>query len=120
MADKSVPIYAEGKNKRDWLYVSDHTDAIEVILATPWAFDTCNIFHVSADCERQNIDVAKRLLSELGKPESLLSFVKDRPGHDWRYAQDSSNTRALGWTPKVSFEEGLKKTVEWYRTREKI
>ena len=115
LADKSVPIYAEGKNKRDWLYVTDHTDAIETMLRTPWAFDACHIFHVSADCERQNIDVAKRLLAELDKPESLLSFVKDRPGHDWRYALDSKNMHELGWKPKISFEEGLQKTVEWYK-----
>lgn len=114
MQDQPVPIYAEGKNKRDWLFVTDHTDALETILATPWAFEHCHLFNVSADSEQQNIDVAKKILQILGKPESLLSFVKDRPGHDWRYALDSSNTRKLGWNPKVSFEEGLKKTVAWY------
>jgi dTDP-glucose 4,6-dehydratase len=117
LKDQPVPIYAEGKNKRDWLYVTDHTDAIETILKTPWAFDDCHHFNVSADSEQRNIDVAKMLLKELGKPESLLTFVKDRPGHDWRYALDSSNTRALGWAPKVSFTEGLKRTAEWYRHR---
>ncbi len=115
--DQPVPIYAEGKNKRDWLYVTDHTDALETILATPWAFENCHIFNVSADSEQRNIDVATMILQELGKPESLLSFVKDRPGHDWRYALDSSNTRALGWKPKMSFVEGLKATVAWYRNR---
>lgn len=117
LSDQPVPIYAQGKNKRDWLYVTDHTDAIETILATPWAFEACHLFNVSADSEQQNIDVASMILKELGKPESLLSFVKDRPGHDWRYALDSSNTRALGWKPKVTFEEGLKRTVGWYRSR---
>lgn len=117
MKDESVPIYAEGKNKRDWLYVTDHTDAIEMVLAREASFDSCPIFHVSADCEQKNIDVAKMLLSALQKPESLLSFVKDRLGHDWRYALDSTDTRALGWKPKVSFEEGLARTVEWYRGR---
>lgn len=116
-ADLPVPIYAKGKNSRDWLYVTDHTDAIEVILASPCAFENCPIFNVSADCERRNIDVAKALLQALNKPESLLTFVKDRPGHDWRYALDSSNTRALGWQPRVSFEDGLRLTVEWYRGR---
>jgi len=115
LSDKPVPIYAEGGNKRDWLFVTDHTDALEMILATQWAFENYHLFHVSANSEQKNIDVAKKILEILGKPESLLSFVKDRPGHDWRYALDSSNTRALGWEPKVSFEEGLKKTVEWYR-----
>lgn len=113
--DQKVPIYAEGKNKRDWLYVTDHTDALETMLATPWAFENCHIFNVSADAEKRNIDVAKKILEILKKPENLLSFVKDRPGHDWRYALDSSNTRKLGWKPEVSFEEGLELTVTWYR-----
>lgn len=117
LKDEKVPVYAEGKNKRDWLYVTDHTDAIETILATPWAFENCHTFNVSADSEQKNIDVAKAILRILGKPESLISFVKDRPGHDWRYALDSLTTRKLGWKPKVSFEEGLKRTVEWYRER---
>ncbi len=114
---KQIPIYAEGKNKRDWLYVTDHCDALETILTIPWAFDECHLFNVSADSEKKNIDVAKAILTILKKPESLLSFVKDRPGHDWRYALDSSPLRKLGWKPKVGFEEGLKKTVEWYRKR---
>lgn len=122
LSNKPVPIYAEGKNKRDWLYVTDHCDALETILATPFAFcdaslGSGHVFHISADDERQNIDVAKKIITILGKPESLLTFVKDRPGHDWRYALDSSNVRALGWKPKVSFEEGIQKTVEWYRVR---
>jgi len=116
LANKPVPIYAAGKNSRDWLYVTDHTDAIETILAAA-DFSTCPIFNVSADSEQRNIDVAKKILQILGKPESLLSFVKDRPGHDWRYALDSSNTRAIGWKPAISFEEGLQKTVEWYQSR---
>jgi dTDP-glucose 4,6-dehydratase len=114
--DEPVPIYAQGKNKRDWLYVTDHTDAIEVILRTSWAFDECHIFNVSADEERENIAVAKEILSVLGKPESLLSFVKDRPGHDWRYALDSSATRKLGWKPKVDFPEGIRRTIAWYQS----
>lgn len=122
LSDQPIPLYAEGKNKRDWLFVTDHTDALETILATPWAFHdeiihSGHIFHISADSEKQNIDVARSILTILDKPESLLTFVTDRPGHDWRYALNSSNTRALGWAPKVSFEEGLKRTVEWYRRR---
>ncbi len=106
-----VPIYAQGKNKRDWLYVTDHCDAIELILEKG---EDGKIYHVSADSERQNIEIARAVLSMMGKPESLLSFVADRPGHDWRYALDSSGTRGLGWSPKVGFEEGLRQTVEWY------
>lgn len=114
LADQPIPIYAKGKNKRDWLFVTDHCDAIEVLMKKG---KDGTVYNVSADEERENLDVAKRILDILDKPESLLTFVPDRPGHDWRYALDSSDTRALGWTPKVSFEEGLQRTVEWYRTR---
>ncbi len=111
LADKSVPIYAQGKNKRDWLFVTDHCDALEMVLAKG---EDGGIYTVSADAERENIAVAKDILRLLEKPESLLAFVTDRPGHDWRYALDSSSVRAMGWKPQVAFEEGLKKTVEWY------
>jgi dTDP-glucose 4,6-dehydratase len=125
LKDEPVPIYAEGKNKRDWLYVTDHTDAIEMILQkrgqTPFMDSKmcykCNIFNISADDEKENIEVAKAILDILGKPHSLLEFVEDRPGHDWRYAIDSSETKKLGWSPKVSFETGLADTVEWYVKR---
>ena len=121
--NESIPVYGSGKNKRDWLYVTDHTDALELILATDWAFDdkhldhSGHLFNISADDERQNIDVAKMILKIMGKSEELISFVDDRPGHDWRYALNSSATRKLGWAPVVKFEEGLKKTVEWYKKR---
>ena len=117
LAGKSVPIYAQGKNKRDWLFVSDHCDALELILEKD-GLDG-KIFNVSADDERQNIEVAKTLLKILGKPESLLTSVQDRPGHDWRYALDSSELRGMGWKPTVGFEEGLKQTVEWYKAQGK-
>ncbi|MEK7218568.1 MAG: dTDP-glucose 4,6-dehydratase, partial [Patescibacteria group bacterium] len=110
-----VPIYAAGKNKRDWLYVTDHCDALEMVLRRPNGSDS--VYHVSANEERRNRDVAAMVLTILGKPESLLTSVPDRPGHDWRYALDSTPLRKLGWKPSVAFEEGLKKTVEWYRDR---
>ncbi|MBM3230715.1 dTDP-glucose 4,6-dehydratase [Candidatus Peregrinibacteria bacterium] len=131
LKDEKIPVYGDGRNKRDWLYVTDHCDALETIIATPWAFwdpkvpstnprhepGSGHIFHVSANEEQENIAVAKMILDILGKPHSLLSYVEDRLGHDWRYALDSENTRKLGWKPKVSFEEGLKQTVEWYRAK---
>ncbi|MBT3834720.1 dTDP-glucose 4,6-dehydratase [Candidatus Peribacteria bacterium] len=120
LKDEPVPIYAEGKNKRDWLYVTDHTDAIEIILKSQLSNSSessVNIFNISADDEKENIEVAKAILDILGKPHSLLEFVEDRPGHDWRYAIDSSETKKLGWSPRVSFEEGLEDTVEWYVKR---
>jgi dTDP-glucose 4,6-dehydratase len=130
LQDKPIPVYGNGKNKRDWLFVGDHCDAIEAILQTPWAFwddkvqstnptDTAgsgHIFNIGIDREFENIEVATMILDILKKPHSLISFVKDRLGHDWRYAVDSSVTRKLGWAPKVTFEEGLKQTVEWYRS----
>jgi dTDP-glucose 4,6-dehydratase len=124
---KSIPVYGQGKNKRDWLYVTDHTDGIEAVLHTEGAFSgshdpphshgLSHIFHISADNERENIDVVKAILAILGKPQSLIAYVDDRPGHDWRYALDSSSTKALGWKPRVKFEEGISKTIEWYRFR---
>lgn len=119
LADQPVPIYAQGKNKRDWLYVTDHCDALELVLQTDWKNFPEGIVHVSADDkdEKENITVAKKVLAALGKPESLLNFVKDRPGHDWRYALDSSVLRDLGWRPAVDFETGLRETVSWFEKR---
>lgn len=114
LADKPIPLYGRGENKRDWLYVADHCAALETILRKG---EDGVIYNVSAQDERRNIDVAKAILTILGKPEALITFVSDRPGHDWRYAVDSSDTRALGWKPAVGFEEGIKKTVEWYKTK---
>ncbi len=115
LANQKIPLYGKGENKRDWLYVGDHCDAVELVLAADdidgW------VVNVSANEERRNIDVARAILKALGKPESLISFVPDRPGHDWRYAVDSSLIRKLGWKPAVGFEEGIAKTVEWYKKR---
>ncbi|MDP7247213.1 MAG: dTDP-glucose 4,6-dehydratase [Candidatus Peribacteraceae bacterium] len=114
LKDQPIPVYGEGKQKRDWLYVTDHTDAVELVLGNG---QDGNIYLISADSERENIETAKKVLDELGKPHDLIEFVTDRPGHDFRYALDSSSIKALGWSPKVNFEEGLKKTIEWYSNR---
>jgi dTDP-glucose 4,6-dehydratase len=112
--NEKIPLYGKGLNKRDWLYVGDHCDAIELLLREG---KDGEIYNVSADDEKANIEVAKTVLSLMGKGEDLLSFVPDRPGHDWRYAVDSSKIRAMGWNPQVSFDEGLRHTVEWYRRK---
>lgn len=122
LRNQPIPIYGTGRNKRDWLYVTDHCEAVETVLRTEWAFadpklHSGHIFNISADDERENLAAARAVLHLLGKPESLLSFVHDRPGHDWRYALDSSAIRRLGWTPSISFEAGLKTTVQWYCSR---
>ncbi|MBU2213771.1 dTDP-glucose 4,6-dehydratase [Patescibacteria group bacterium] len=114
LSDEPIPVYGEGKQKRDWLFVTDHTDATEAVLEKG---KDGEIYLISADSERENIETAKMMLDALGKSHDLISFVDDRPGHDWRYALDSSSTKELGWEPKVSFEEGIKKTVEWYQEK---
>lgn len=114
LAGNPVPIYGTGKNKRDWIYVGDHCDAIEEILKVDWVTDQRRVWNIGIDREFENLEVAKMILDILGKSHDLLTFVEDRKGHDWRYAVDSSETRTLGWAPKMSFEEGLKKTIDWY------
>lgn len=117
LAGKPIPIFGTGKNKRDWIYVGDHCDAIETVLSVDWKVGGRTVFNIGIDREFENIAVAKMILDTLGKPHDLISFVEDRKGHDWRYAVDSSETRALGWAPKMDFEEGLRQTVDWYRAK---
>ncbi len=117
LQDQPVPIYGTGKNKRDWIYVGDHCDAIETLLTVDWKSDQRSIFNVGIDREFENIEVAKMILTLLDKPHDLITFVEDRKGHDWRYAVDSSGTRTLGWSPKMDFEQGLKETIDWYKGR---
>ncbi len=110
--DQSLPVYGEGINVRDWLYVKDHCAAIDLILHRGKLGD---VYNVGGHNEVRNIDIVKRILSLLDKPESLITFVKDRAGHDLRYAIDPSKIRQeLGWFPETHFEDGLQKTVRWY------
>jgi dTDP-glucose 4,6-dehydratase len=111
LLNQPIPIYGEGKQKRDWLYVTDHTDAVELVREKG---KDGEVYLIGANAEKQNIDVAKAVLKELHKPESLIQFVPDRPGHDWRYSLDSSSVRALGWKPGLSFEDGIRETIAWY------
>lgn len=110
--DKMLPVYGDGKNVRDWLYVEDHCAAIDLILRKGKAGE---IYNVGGHNERANIDVVKTILRQLGKPESLIEHVTDRKGHDRRYAIDPTKIHdELGWEPKIRFEDGIKKTVQWY------
>jgi dTDP-glucose 4,6-dehydratase len=113
---KRLPVYGEGLNVRDWLYVADHCRAIDVVCDRG---KTGEVYNIGGNNEWKNIDIVKLLLQKLGKPESLITYVKDRPGHDMRYAIDASKiARDLGWSPSVTFDVGLQKTVEWYRLHE--
>jgi dTDP-glucose 4,6-dehydratase len=110
--DEPIPVYGDGRNVRDWIYVEDHCRAI--LLATEKGKPGA-IYNVGARNERRNIDVIESLLDTLGKPRSLIRFVKDRPGHDRRYAIDSSLVEVqLGWRPLESWKSGLQKTIDWY------
>lgn len=106
---KKLPVYGDGTNVRDWLYVKDNCRAIDLLLRDG---KTGEIYNVGANQFRQNIEVTKKILELVGADEDLIEFVEDRKGHDQRYAVDSSKIRELGWKPQVGFEEGLKKTVK--------
>lgn len=116
MQDKLVPLYGTGKAVRDYLYVEDHCSAIDLIIEKGKVGQT---YCVGGDSQRNGIETADTILKLLGKPESLKTFVKDRKGHDMKYAIDHSKiTLELGWKPSVSFEEGIKRTIEWYKANE--
>ena len=111
--DEPIPVYGDGLNVRDWIYVDDHCRAILLLLQRGRSGGTYNI---GARNERRNLDVVHGVLDMLGKPRSLIQFVKDRPGHDRRYAIDPSLIESeLGWRPRETWESGLRKTIEWYR-----
>lgn len=110
--DKPLPVYGEGLNVRDWLYVEDHCKAIDMIL-----HGQCNgeVYNIGGHNEMKNIDIVKLICKHLGKSEDLITYVTDRKGHDLRYAIDPSKiTRDLGWCPETKFEDGIKKTIQWY------
>jgi dTDP-glucose 4,6-dehydratase len=110
---KPLPVYGDGLNIRDWLYVDDHCAAIDAVLR---GGKVGEVYNIGGNNEWKNIDIVRRILADLGKSESLITFVTDRPGHDRRYAMDASKIeRDLGWKPVVKFEEGLSRTVAWYR-----
>jgi len=113
--DVPLPLYGDGLNVRDWLYVGDHCRALDLLLEEGAPGETYNI---GGGNEVSNIDLTRRILGLLGKPETLVRRVADRPGHDRRYSLDCTRLRALGWSPRVPFEEGLRATVEWYRANE--
>jgi dTDP-glucose 4,6-dehydratase len=112
LLDQPIPVYGSGKNIRDWLYVEDNCEAIDCILREGKAGE---VYNVAGNQELENLQVVKTILRLAGKPESLIEFVKDRLGHDLRYSINADKVSALGWKPRVKFEEGIKKTLQWYK-----
>ena len=112
LADKPLPVYGEGINVRDWLYVEDHCRAIDLILEKG---KVGQVYNIGGHNEMRNIDIVKKILAILGKPESLITYVTDRKGHAMRYAIDPTFIHnELGWLPEAKFEDGIQKTVQWY------
>ena len=113
--DIAVPLYGDGRNVRDWLHVEDHCRAIDLLIADGADGE---VYNIGGGNDVMNVGLTTRILGSLGKPLSLIRPVADRPGHDRRYCLDTSKLRSLGWAPQVPFEQGLRDTVDWYRTNE--
>ncbi|HWO52764.1 MAG TPA: dTDP-glucose 4,6-dehydratase [Paenibacillus cookii] len=110
--DQALPIYGDGLNIRDWLYVEDHCSAIDLVIHNGRVGE---VYNIGGNNERTNLHIVKTILAELNKPESLITYVQDRPGHDRRYGIDPTKiTQELGWKPKHNFETGIKETIQWY------
>ena len=112
---KKVPVYGTGKNVRDWIHVNDHCRAVEFLLKNGIPGE---IYNIGGGNERTNLEITEKILYLLKKDESLIDYVKDRPGHDFRYSVDCSKLRSLGWMPEYSFDDGLDATVTWYSQNE--
>jgi dTDP-glucose 4,6-dehydratase len=110
--DEPLPVYGDGLNVRDWLHVDDNCAAIDLVLSRG---ATGHVYNIGGGNEVDNLTLTRRILDALGKPHDLIRFVADRPGHDRRYSVDCSKVRALGWRPTIEFDEGLERTVTWYR-----
>ncbi len=115
MEGKKVPVYGDGMQVRDWLYVDDHCNGILTVLEMGVPGE---IYNLGSEEEKKNIEVTRALISTLGLNEDSIEYVKDRAGHDRRYSMNSAKTAAIGWHPEVNFEEGLRRTVEWYKNNQ--
>jgi len=114
--DEPLPVYGKGENIRDWLYVKDHCSAIDLVMRKGRVGE---VYNVGGHNERTNLEVVKTILAQLGKPESLITYVTDRPGHDMRYAIDPTKIHTeLGWLPETKFDDGIKATIQWYLENE--
>ena len=111
MEDKSLPIYGDGKNVRDWIYVTDHCDAVEFLVHNG---ELGQVYNIGGGNERMNIEITDLILQHLKKPPSLKTYIGDRLGHDRRYSVDISKIKTLGWTPRIDFEKAIVNTIQWY------
>ena len=112
LKNKSLPVYGDGKQIRDWLHVKDHCIAIDTVLHKGKVGE---VYNIGGNNEKENIQIVRLILDFLGKGEDLITYVADRPGHDKRYAIDKTKiTKELGWKPSYTFEEGIKETINWY------
>ena len=111
LKNRRIPLYGKGRQIREWLHVSDCAQAIDTVLKKGKIGEAYNI---GSYCERTNLETATAILRLLGKPRGLIQFVRDRPGHDFRYCVDSAKIRKLGWAPQLSFEQGIGRTIDWY------
>jgi dTDP-glucose 4,6-dehydratase len=112
MEGKKLPVYGDGRNVRDWIYVEDHCTGVRAAMERGKAGE---VYNFGGNAERENIEVIRQILKLVGRGEDLITYVKDRPGHDRRYAMDVSKAKAtLGWTPSFTFEDGIRQTVDWY------
>lgn len=112
LKDKSLPVYGDGMQVRDWLHVIDHCSAIDTILEKGTIGE---IYNIGGNNEKANIEIVKLIIKTVGKSEDLITYVKDRPGHDRRYAIDNTKiTSQLGWKPSYTFKQGMEETIEWY------
>ena len=113
--DIPVPLYGDGRNVRDWLHVLDHCRAIDLLIDTA---SNGEVYNIGGGNDVMNVDLTHQILDGLGKPRSLITPVPDRPGHDRRYCLDTTKLRSLGWSPQVPFGDGLRETIEWYRSNQ--
>ncbi len=112
LSGDSLPLYGDGLNVRDWLQVEDNCRAIDLVMRKGKEGE---VYNIGGNCEKTNLDITKIILASLNKPDSLIKYVKDRPGHDWRYALDTGKIeKELGWTPRYQFREGMNDTINWY------
>jgi dTDP-glucose 4,6-dehydratase len=115
MDGKQVPLYGDGRNERDWIYVDDHCSAVHMLVDDGVPGE---IYNIGANAQLPNIELTHKLIAALDRDESAIEYVTDRPGHDLRYAVDSSKVRALGWAPAHGFDDRLRDTIDWYARRQ--